>query len=90
MMQAGLRVVAVADLTAFIPLAAVADDERGTSLEIEMPAAAPAVSDTGYRPAWANPFARPPEPGVENDPMPFDASDVDANTDTLNIDNLDQ
>lgn len=91
MMQAGLRVTAVAGPTAFIPLEAMADDERGsTSSEIGKPAAAPAESATGYRPAWANPFAKPPEPSVENDLTLFDASDVDSSTEKLAINNLDQ
>lgn len=90
MMQAGLRVTAVAGPTAFIPLEATADDERGTSSEIEKPAAAPAERDTGYRRAWANPYAKPPEPGVENDLTLFDASDVDSSTEKLAINNLDQ
>ena len=38
----------------------------------------------GYRPRWADPNAKPPEPGIENDPTPFDPADVDANSDTLN------
>ena len=68
----------------------MAGDDDGTSLEVEKPAAVPADSDAGYRPSWANPNAKPPDPGIENDPTPFNPADVDANTDTLNINNLDQ
>lgn len=90
MMHWGLRVVAVACLTAVVPLAAIAGGDQGTSIEVEKPAAVPADSDAGYRPPWANPNAKPPQPGIENDPTPFNPADVDANTDTLNINNLDQ
>lgn len=90
MIEAGLRVVAVACLTAVLPLAARAGGDGGKSIEIEKPAIAPAENDRGYRPRWADPYAKPPQPGIENDPTPFDPSDVDANTDTLNINNLDQ
>jgi len=90
MITAGLRVFAVALLTAVLPLAAKAGGEGGKNLEIEKPVELPAESDSGYRPPWANPNAKPPQPGIENDPTPFDPKDVDQNTDTLNINNLDQ
>lgn len=90
MMSWGLRMVAVACLTAAISFTAIAGDDEGTSIQVERPAAAPAESDAGYRPPWANPNAKPPQPGIENDPTPFNPADVDANTDTLNINNLDQ
>lgn len=32
----------------------------------------------GYRPAWANPYAEPSDLGVNDDPTPFDPSDVDS------------
>jgi hypothetical protein len=46
----------------------------------------------GYRPPWANPNAKPPEPGIENDPTPFNPADVEVDSDQLNnnIDPLNQ
>lgn len=32
----------------------------------------------GYRPDWANPYAEPEEPGVNDDPTPFNPADVDS------------
>jgi hypothetical protein len=90
MIKAGLRVLVVACLTSALPLAAKAGGEAGKSIEIEKPAAAPAESDAGYRPPWADPNAKPPQPGIENDPTPFNPSDVDQNTDTLSNHNLDE
>jgi hypothetical protein len=86
MKQAGLFALAVAFLVPLAPTAAVAGatGDDGTSVQVEKPAAAPAEPETGYRPRWADPNAKPPEPGIENDPTPFDPADVDANTDTLN------
>jgi len=92
MMQAGLRIVFVAaSLAMSLGHVAVAGDE-GTSVEVERPAAAPAEPDPSYRPPWADPFAKAPEPGIANDPTPFDPSDVDTNSDTLNnnLNNMDQ
>lgn len=90
MMQRGFRVVAVAALTALLPTGAAIAADEGTSIQVERPAAPPPEPDVGYRPPWANPNAKPPQPGIENDPTPFDPSNVDGNSDTLNINNLDQ
>jgi hypothetical protein len=90
MIKAGLRVLVAACLMAALPIAAKAGSEGGKSIEIEKPAAAPAESDAGYRPPWADPNAKPPEPGIENDPTPFNPADVDQNTNTLDMKNLDQ
>ena len=90
MMQAGFRVIAVACLTAIIPLAAAAGDGQGNNIQVEKPATVPEKSEKGYRPAWADPNAKPPQPGIENDPTPFNPSDMNANTDTLNMKNLKQ
>lgn len=94
MKQAGPVVFAVAWLTALIPLAAAAGagTDEGTRIELEKPAPAPVEKEPGYRPRWADPDANPPEPGIENDPTPFDPVDVDANSDTLNnnLNNMDQ
>lgn len=86
MRQAGLVVLSLACLTTMfsLPAAAGASADQGTSVEVEKPAAPPVENDQGYRPRWANPDAKPPQPGIENDPTPFDPSDVDANSDTLN------
>lgn len=90
MMQWGLRVFAITGLMALLPTSAAVGADEGTSIQVEKPAAAPAEPEAGYRPPWADPNARPPQPGIENDPTPFNPADVDANTDTLNINNLDQ
>jgi hypothetical protein len=86
MKSAGLVALTVASLLPFYPFtaAAGAGAAGGTSMEVEKPAAAPAEPEAGYRPRWADPNAKPPEPGIENDPTPFDPADVDANTDSLN------
>jgi hypothetical protein len=44
----------------------------------------PVEKDKGYRPPWADPDAKPPEPGIENDPVPFNPADVDSKSDGLN------
>jgi hypothetical protein len=74
------------------PARAGASAEQGTSVEVEKPAPPPVEENQGYRPRWADPDAKPPQPGIENDPTPFDPSDVDANSDTLNnnLNNVDQ
>ena len=85
MKSAGLVALTVAFLLPLFPLTAAAGAAgTGTSVEVEKPAAAPAEPEAGYRPRWADPNAKPPEPGIENDPTPFDPADVDANTDSLN------
>jgi hypothetical protein len=85
MKSAGHVALTVAFLLPLFPLTAAAGAAgNGTSVEVEKPAAAPAEPEAGYRPRWADPNAKPPEPGIENDPTPFDPADVDANTDSLN------
>ena len=86
MKKAGILYLSAAFLTtAFIlPAAAGAPAKNGSSVEVEKPAAAPADTDQGYRPRWADPNAKPPEPGIENDPTTFNPADVDVNTDQLN------
>jgi hypothetical protein len=90
MMQRGFRVVAVAALTALLPMGAAFGADEGTNIQVERPVPAPPEPDAGYRPPWADPNAKPSQPGIENDPTPFDPSNVDGNSDTLNINNLDQ
>jgi hypothetical protein len=92
MKQAGLFVVAVACSALLSAPAANAGGDAGRGGEIEKPAPPPVESNEGYRPRWADPNAKPPEPGIENDPTPFNPADVDTNSDTLNnnIDNVDQ
>ncbi len=86
MRPAGLFLVVVACLVSLflLPAAAGSAAKPGTSVEVEKPTPPPIENDQGYRPRWANPDAKPPEPGIENDPTPFDPADVDANSDTLN------
>jgi hypothetical protein len=75
-----------------LPAAAGAPADQGTNAEVEKVAPPPDEGDGGYRPRWADPNAKPSEPGVENDPTPFDPADVDANSNTLDntINNVDQ
>jgi hypothetical protein len=86
MRPAGLPVLAAACLTMLFtfPAAAGAPGEPANNAEVEKPAAAPIENNEGYRPRWADPNAKPPEPGIENDPTPFDPAEVGANSDTLN------
>lgn len=37
----------------------------------------PDEGDQDYKPPWADPDAKPPEPGIDDDPTPFNPSDVD-------------
>lgn len=93
MRPAGIPLLAAACLVALsLPAAAGAPADQGTSAEIEKPAAAPADSGPGYRPRWADPNAKPPAPGIEEDPTPFNPADVDANSGTLGntINDVDQ
>ena len=94
MRPAGLFALVAACLIALLSHSAFAGStaEQGTSVEVEKPATPPVENNQGYRPPWANPDAKPPEPGIENDPTPFDPSDVDSNSDALNnnLNNLDQ
>ena len=95
MRPAGLFVLAAACLTTLfvLPAAAGTAANQGTNAEVEKAAPPPDEGDGGgYRPRWADPNAKPSEPGVENDPTPFDPADVDANSDTLNnnLNNVDQ
>jgi len=90
MLKAGFRVVAAAGLAALFPLSAAVGGDEGTSIQIERPAGASPEPEAGYRPRWADPFAKSSQPGIENDPTPFNPADVDANSDTLDIKNLDQ
>jgi hypothetical protein len=78
-----MRRVAVPALLAALLLTTVplAAQEGGTGAEIEAPAGSPAGAEPaqqGYRPPWADPYAEPPMPGIENDPTPFDPADVDS------------
>ena len=91
MTHRGFRVAAIAMLAALSSAGVAVRAEDGKGVEIERPAAAPTPEpETGYRPPWADPNAAPSMPGIENDPTPFNPADVDQNSDTLNINNLDQ
>lgn len=68
-------------LTAFAQPPARAGDG---SVQLEREAAPPGDGEPGNRPRWADPNAAPPQPGIENDPTPFDPADVGTNADTLN------
>ena len=87
MKKAGTFLLSAACLTTLfaLPAAAGAPANNDNSVEVEKPAAAPADSDQGYRPRWADPNAKPPEPGIENDPTTFDPADVGVNTGTLSL-----
>ena len=64
----------------------------GTSVEIERPAGPRSEPAPGYKPRWADPNARPPMPGIDSEPTPFNPADVDTNSDPLsnNLNNVDQ
>jgi hypothetical protein len=82
MKRAGLVALTVVSLLPFYPLPAAAG--AGAGSEVEKPAIEAAEPEGGYRPRWADPNAKPPQPGIENDPTTFNPADVDVNTDTLN------
>jgi hypothetical protein len=86
MKKAGIFFFSAACLTTMfaLPAAAGAPTNKDNSVEVEKPAAAAADTDQSYRPRWADPNAKPPEPGIENDPTTFNPADVDVNTDQLN------
>jgi hypothetical protein len=89
MHKLGVFVTVVAILvTAQAPFAAA--NERGRDRERALPLDDPrslASPDyQGYRPAWANPYAEPGELGVNDDPTPFDPSDVDSGPNPLDPD----
>ena len=67
----------VAALFAAFP-SAFAQEGEATNAEIEAPAAQQPEPSEGYRPPWADPYAKPPMPGIENDPTPFNPADVDS------------
>lgn len=92
MLKAGCRIAAIVGLMALFPPCAVAGAGEERDLQVEKPANLPPDADGGYRPRWADPNAKPPQPGIENDPTPFNPADVDANSDTLNnnLNNMDQ
>jgi len=66
--------------------------ESGTSVEVERQAGPASEKEPGYRPRWADPYAKPPMPGIESEPTPFNPADVDTNSDPLsnNLNNVDQ
>lgn len=78
---AGVTVLSLAQMSA---AAARGDDERLPPQDDETSLASP--NYRGYRPAWANPYAEPNMLGVNDDPTPFDPSDVDSGPDPLDPD----
>jgi hypothetical protein len=77
--------VALTLVMAHAPLAA-ASREREQIPPREDPTSLASPDYEGYRPAWANPYAEPPEMGVNDDPTPFYPSDVDSGPDPLDPD----
>jgi len=73
-------------VTAQAPFAAARERGGGRSLSLDDPRSLASPNYEGYRPAWANPYADPPEIGVNDDPTPFDPSDVDSGPSPLDPD----
>ncbi len=68
-----------------LPATAGATGQQRSETKRQNPLLPPVEKDkSGYRPPWADPDAKPPEPGIENDPVPFNPADVDSNSDGLN------
>lgn len=74
------------------PSQAGSSADSGTSVEVERPAGPGPETSPGYKPRWADPNARPPMPGIDSEPTPFNPADVDTNSDPLsnNLNNVDQ
>ena len=86
MKKAGIFVLTAAcAAVSFAPPATAGATDNSAGDQAAEPLLPPVEKDTsGYRPPWADPDAKPPEPGIENDPVPFNPSDVDSKSDGLN------
>lgn len=99
MTKAG-RIALAVTLTISLPLTAAlagssqagSSADPGTSVEVERPVGPEPEKAPGYKPRWADPNARPPMPGIDSAPTPFNPADVDTNSDPLsnNLNNVDQ
>jgi hypothetical protein len=78
----------VASLIVLAPLAATARESTPTQSEEEDTTSLASPDYQGYRPAWANPYADPPEIGINDDPTPFYPSDVDSGGSLFDNDNF--
>jgi hypothetical protein len=61
-------------------------DGRQRALPLNDPRSLASPNYRGYRPDWANPYAEPRAPGINDDPTPFDPSDVDSGPNPLDPD----
>lgn len=89
MQKLGLFLLALTVLvTTQAPLAAARERarERGQALPLNDPRSLASPDYQGYRPAWANPYAEPPMPGVNDFPTPFNPADVDSGPGPLDRD----
>jgi len=79
MRRAGILVIfaACTAVICALPVAAESTGEVVVPQQVGPNPPPPEESDQGYRPPWADPYAKPPEPGIEGDPTPFNPSDVD-------------
>lgn len=79
MRQAGILVFAAACMTAAFALPVAAAETAGEVLAPQQvtPNSPPPEDSDDYRPPWADPDAKPPEPGIDDDPTPFNPSNVD-------------
>jgi len=59
---------------------------RERHLSLDDPRSLASPNYRGYRPDWANPYAQPRLPGVNDDPTPFYPSDVDSGPNPLDPD----
>jgi hypothetical protein len=83
-----LAVVAIA-VTVQAPFAEAARKRghvRERALPLNDPRSLASPNYRGYRPDWANPYAEPRALGVNDDPTPFNPSDVDSGPNPLDPD----
>jgi hypothetical protein len=78
MTKIGVLFTVVASMIVLTPLEVTARESTPTQREEQDTTSLASPDYKGYRPAWANPYADPPEIGVNDDPTPFYPSDVDS------------
>ena len=82
----GVVLVVLATWTAYMPLAAASWEREPFPVQEEDRESLESANYQGYRPAWANPYALPPEVGINDDPTPFFPADVDDGASPLDPD----
>ncbi len=88
MQKLGIFLAALAIMiTALAPVAeARRERHRERHLSLNDPRSLASPNYRGYRPDWANPYAKPRWLGVNDDPTPFYPSDVDSGPNPLDPD----